>query len=135
MYDKDNLKNKLTINQISQLLAELGGEPTIEKNVVLGKRIAEKLHTKFYANSLYTFNNTYYEKDSDKSTTKKEILKINENIKNSLITATLNYLKIKHAVTYNELDLDSSKTRSLIEPISPVNVPPPLLETVRILFK
>lgn len=82
-------------------------KPTIEKNVVLGKRIAEKLHTKFYANSLYTFNNTYYERDSDKSTTKKEILKINENIKNSLITATLNYLKIKHAVTYNELDLDN----------------------------
>lgn len=82
-------------------------KPTIEKNVVLGKRIAEKLHTKFYANSLYTFNNTYYERDSDKSTTKKEILKINENIKHSLITATLNYLKIKHAVTYNELDLDN----------------------------
>lgn len=82
-------------------------KPTIEKNVVLGKRIAENLHTKFYANSLYTFNNTYYERDSDKSTTKKKILKINENIKNSLITATLNYLKIKHAVTYNELDLDN----------------------------
>ena len=82
-------------------------KPTIEKNVLLGKRIAEKLHTKFYANSLYTFNNTYYERDSDKSTTKKKILKINENIKNSLITATLNYLKIKHAVTYNELDLDN----------------------------
>ena len=52
-------------------------------------------------------NMVLYEKDSDKSTTKKEILKINENIKNSLITATLNYLKIKHAVTYNELDLDN----------------------------
>ena len=59
MYDKDNLKNKLTINQISQLLAELGGEPTIEKNgsVLIAQTICHN-HPGEGSHKLYYYDNT-----------------------------------------------------------------------------
>ena len=59
MYDKDNLKNKLTINQISQLLAELGGEPTIEKNgsILIAQTICHN-HPGEGSHKLYYYDNT-----------------------------------------------------------------------------
>ena len=59
MYDKDNLKNKLTINQISQLLAELGGEPTIEKSgsILIAQTICHN-HPGEGSHKLYYYDNT-----------------------------------------------------------------------------
>ena len=59
MYNKDELKNQLTLNQVSQLLAELGGEPTLEKNgtVLIAQTICHN-HPGEGSHKLYYYDNT-----------------------------------------------------------------------------
>lgn len=78
-----------------------------KNHVALGKLVAENSNIICYANKLYIYNNTYYEKDSDNKTIEKEMLKISEYITTPLIKQTLNHLKIKYAINYDEVDTDN----------------------------
>ena len=53
-YDKDSIKNSLEINQIADLVAELGGEPQIQGSIILCKTICHGGDS----HKLYYYDNT-----------------------------------------------------------------------------
>lgn len=56
-YDKDKIKNNLTLNQISELLAELGGEPQTFDNYIIAATICHNYPGEG-SHKLYYYDNT-----------------------------------------------------------------------------
>ena len=54
-YDKDKIKSDLTIEQVSDIIAELGGEPYIQKGILLSKTICHEGDS----HKLYYYDNTH----------------------------------------------------------------------------
>ena len=53
-YDKDEIKNSLEINQIMEIVAELGGEPMLQNEVLVCKTICHGGDS----HKLYYYDNT-----------------------------------------------------------------------------
>jgi hypothetical protein len=53
-YDKDGIKNSLTIEQVNELVAELGGEPQIQGNSIISRTICHGGDSR----KLYYYDNT-----------------------------------------------------------------------------
>ena len=53
-YNKDEIKNSLSIEQISELVAELGGEPQIQGNAIIARTICHGGDSR----KLYYYDNT-----------------------------------------------------------------------------
>ena len=53
-YDKDGIKNSLTIEQINDLVAELGGEPEIQGSTIIARTICHGGDSR----KLYYYDNT-----------------------------------------------------------------------------
>ena len=58
MYNKDKIKNELTIEQVADLVAELGGEPQQKDDILLCKTICHcgESHKLYYYNSTHLFH-------------------------------------------------------------------------------
>lgn len=54
-YDKDNIKSTLTINQIQELVAEFGGEPRLQNEILVCKTICHEGNS----HKLYYYENTH----------------------------------------------------------------------------
>lgn len=53
-YDKDEIKNSLSIEQVNELVAELGGEPQLQNNLIIAKTICHGGDS----HKLYYYDNT-----------------------------------------------------------------------------
>lgn len=54
-YDKNSIKENLTVDQVKDLVAELGGEPIMQNNILISKTICHGGET----HKLYYYNNTH----------------------------------------------------------------------------
>ena len=57
-YDKDEIKNNLTVDQVMQLLSEFGGEPRIQRDVLVSKTICHggDSHKLYYYDNSHLFH-------------------------------------------------------------------------------
>ena len=59
MLDKDEIKNSLTLEQVYDLLTELGAEPILKDNCIICKTICHNSDLTNASHKLYYYSNTH----------------------------------------------------------------------------
>lgn len=115
-YDKEELKKELTLEQVYDLLTELGAEPILKNNCIICKTICHNSDLTNASHKLYYYSNTHlfhcYTGCGDSSFDIYElVLKVNKNmgIQNFTLTKAVNFVARYFGYTSETFDFDNNQ--------------------------